>query len=240
MKSPSSANLLFNTLRSGKQWITPFHQNLLLDAQTRSEDQNLINEYGKNMFEGRWNWDLTDKMIVLFYDGVNLYCGDGNHRIKSARQEFINSIYVDIRHGTKLDAQLYNCESNRYHGKRTTGKDRRNQIKIILLELEKLPDTDPRKAMSDRKIAGYVGVDHKTVGSVRQELSDPLYSEKQKQKNKEKLIKKKINQFRTLLREPDLSQLTEYLSFLDSDDLLSLSVAIASLNDTENDICEAA
>ena len=232
MKSPSSANLLFNTLRSGKQWITPFHQNLLLDAQTRSEDQNLINEYGKNMFEGRWNWDLTDKMIVLFYDGVNLYCGDGNHRIKSARQEFINSIYVDIRHGTKLDAQLYNCESNRYHGKRTTGKDRRNQIKIILLELEKLPDTDPRKAMSDRKIAGYVGVDHKTVGSVRKELSDPLYSDKQKQKNKEKLLRKKINQFKQVVKQSNSSQLTEYLKLLNQDELSNLSTAINILMNT--------
>ena len=232
MKSPSPANLLFNTLRSGKQWITPFHQNLLLDAQTRSEDQNLINEYGKNMFEGRWNWDLTDKMIVLFYDGVNLYCGDGNHRIKSARQEFINSIYVDIRHGTKLDAQLYNCESNRYHGKRTTGKDRRNQIKIILLELEKLPDTDPRKAMSDRKIARYVGVDHKTVGSVRQELSDPLYSKKQKQKNKEKLLRKKINQFKQVVKQSNSSQLTEYLKLLNQDELSNLSTAINILMNT--------
>ena len=232
MKSFSSPNLLFNTLRSGQQWISPFHENIQLDAQTRSEDKNLINEYGKTMFEGRWDWDLTDKIIVLFYDGVNLYCGDGNHRIKSARQEFITSIYVDIRHGTKLDAQLYNCKSNRYHGKRTTGKDRRNQIKIILLELKKLPNTDPRKTMSDRKIAGYVGVDHKTVGSVRQELSDPLYSEKQKQKNKEKLIRKKINQFKQVVKQSNSIQLTEYLKLLNQDELSNLSTAINILMNT--------
>ena len=232
--------LLFNTLRSGQQWISPFHENIRLDAQTRSEDKNLISEYGKNMFEGRWNWELTDKMIVLFYDGVNLHCGDGNHRIKSARQEYITSIYVDIRYGTKLDAQLYNCESNRYHGKQTTQKDRRNQIRVILEELVKLPDTDSRKAMSDRKIAGIVGVDHKTVGRVRKQLNNPQYFEQQKQKEKEKSFRKKINQFRTLLRESNTHQLAEHLSSLDQEDLVSLSVAIDSLTNTEDNMLEAA
>ena len=228
MKSLNSLNtsLLFNTLRSGQQWISPFYENIRLDAQTRSEDKNLISEYGKNMFEGRWNWELTDKMIVLFYDGVNLHCGDGNHRIKSARQEYITSIYVDIRYGTKLDAQLYNCESNRYHGKQTTQKDRRNQIRVILEELVKLPDTDSRKAMSDRKIAGIVGVDHKTVGRVRKQLNNPQYFEQQKQKEKEKSFRKKINHFKEIVKKSNSSQLTEYLSILDQKELSNLSIAI--------------
>lgn len=234
-----NTSLLFNTIRSGQQWISSYDKNIKLDAQTRSEDQNLIDEYGNIMFEGRWNWDLTDGIIVLFYDGINLYCGDGHHRIKAAQQEHINNIYVDIRHGGKLEAQFYNCESNRYHGKRTTRKDKRNQIRVILGALATLSDKDPRKKMSDRKIATIVGVDHKTVGSVRKQLNDSNCELRRKQAE-EKLKRKKFSQFKKVVQESDALQLKEYLKLLNRQDISNLSVAIDLLINDDEGIPEVA
>ena len=216
---------------AGRQWITPYSPSLKLNSSTQTrvrEDRAMIKKYGKLMFEGSWNWFEIGEPIVLFWDQAKaqLYCGDGHHRIKAAREQYLHQIYVEIRFGTILDAKIYNCTSNGSHGKQTTNRDKRRQIEILLHSLSLLPPYDSRRLWSDRKIAAQIGVDHKTVGKVRKELQEPpnrtLLSEKKEAQKK----RKRFYNFRKLIQESNNQELSNYLQQVKTEELLKLKSVI--------------
>ena len=219
----------------GRQWITPYTSYLKLDACTQTrirEDRGLIKKYGKLMFEGNWNWFEIGEPIVLFWDKEKkqLFCGDGHHRLKASREQYLHQIYVEIRFGTLVDAKIYNCTSNGSHGKRTTNRDKRHQIKILLKSLSLLPSHDSRRLWSDRKIAAQIGVDHKTVGRVRRELLEPENSTLISEKNEAQKKRKRFYNFRKLIQESNYQELSDYLQQVDPDQLFKLKSAIDQLN----------
>lgn len=217
--------------QEGRQWLTPHSSYLNLDACTQTrlqEDQSLIKKYGKLMFEGHWNWFEIGEPIVLFWDEhkKQLYCGDGHHRLKAARSQYLHQIYVEIRFGTLADAQIYNCTSNGSHGKRTTNQDKRHQIEILLKSLNCLPAEDSRRRWSDREIARRIGVDNKTVGKVRRELLDPVKAAQIREKKVVNGKNKRFYSFRKLICECNQQELINYLKQVDEANLSKLKMVM--------------
>ena len=236
-KSSNKSNLILQTKTSrgnfqeGRQWITPYIPYLKLDTATQTrirEDRAIIKKYGKLMFEGNWNWFEIGEPIVLFWDQAKaeLYCGDGHHRIKAAREQYLHQIYVEVRFGTLLDALIHNCTSNGSHGKPTTNRDKRRQIKVLLNSLSLLPTHDSRRLWSDRKIASQIGVDHKTVGKIRRELEEPQNQDLLAEKKDAQKKRKRFYNFRKLIQESDPGELSDYLSQVETDELFKLKSVI--------------
>ncbi|MDX0800266.1 hypothetical protein GOD93_21100 [Sinorhizobium medicae] len=105
--------------------------------------------------------------VVLFNDGNtdSSYCAaDGFHRIAAARAIGKPTISAEVRHGTLRDAIIFAAGANSTHGLRRTNADKRRAVTVLL--------SDPQwSKWSDRKIGEAVGVDHKTVGAIRRELT---------------------------------------------------------------------
>ncbi|MDX0438934.1 hypothetical protein GOD34_18350 [Sinorhizobium medicae] len=105
--------------------------------------------------------------VVLFNDGntdSSYFAADGFHRIAAARAIGKPTISAEVRHGTLRDAIIFAAGANSTHGLRRTNADKRRAVTVLL--------SDPQwSKWSDRKIGEAVGVDHKTVGAIRRELT---------------------------------------------------------------------
>ena len=103
-------------------------------------------------------------LIVFFDEANNLYIlVDGFHRLVAhLRVKPNDPILVELQLGDVEAARWAAIGTNQKHGIRRTTNDKRNAIEQALLHPKGLN-------MSDRSIADYVGVDHKTVASVRRE-----------------------------------------------------------------------
>ena len=75
-----------------------------------------------------------------------------------------SSISADVRDGSRRDAIEFALGVNSKHGLRRTQADKRKAITCVL--------QDPEwSKLSDREIGRRCGADHKTVGSIRRELT---------------------------------------------------------------------
>jgi hypothetical protein len=118
-----------------------------------------VNEYATEILEG-----ATFPPIVVFYDGSDSWLADGFHRVEAKRKIGHETILAEIREGSSRDAILHGAGSNSSHGLRRTHADKRRAVEHLL--------KDPEWARwSDRKIAEVAKVDHKTVGTIRKELT---------------------------------------------------------------------
>ncbi|MGC4050997.1 MAG: hypothetical protein QM757_16655 [Paludibaculum sp.] len=79
-------------------------------------------------------------------------------RPKTPDWEWINCV---VEPGTQQDAQWRSYSANGRHGLRRTNADKRRAVEAALRM---------KPELSDRAISDHVGVDHKTVGSVRMQL----------------------------------------------------------------------
>jgi hypothetical protein len=129
-------------------------------AQMRVEMRvETVNDYANDMLDG-----ATFPPVVVFYDGSDYWLGEGYHRVEAARKISRETIVAEIRQGTARDAILYGIGANATHGLRRTQADKRRAVERLL--------KDPEWARwSDRKIAEVAKVDHKTVGTIRRELT---------------------------------------------------------------------
>jgi hypothetical protein len=132
-------------------------------AQMRAEMRDeTVDDYASDMLNG-----AVFPPIVVFYDGNDYWLGDGFHRVSAARKIDRETIVAEIRQGTARDATLHGIGSNAVHGLRRTQADKRRAVERLL--------KDPEWARwSDRKIAEVAKVDHKTVGTMRRELSGEI------------------------------------------------------------------
>jgi hypothetical protein len=129
-------------------------------AQMRVEMRpETVNEYATEMLNG-----ATFPPVVLFYDGSDLWLADGFHRVEAKRKIGHETIVAEIREGSSRDAILHGAGSNASHGLRRSQADKRRTVELLL--------KDPEWARwSDRKIAEIAKVDHKTVGTIRKNLT---------------------------------------------------------------------
>jgi protein gp37 len=133
---------------------------LILDADVQPREtmaSSVIKDYAKLYCEGH-----TFPPIVVFQHGIDYWLADGFHRVQAAKEAWLTELPADVQPGTKRDAILFSCSSNK-HGKGRTNDDKRRIIERMLR------DEEWRK-WSDREIAEHCGVDHKSVAKRRHEL----------------------------------------------------------------------
>jgi hypothetical protein len=128
-------------------------------AQMRVEmNPDVVLEYADDMAAG-----AVFPPVVVYHDGTDYWLGDGFHRVEAARKLERETIDAEVREGGDRDAILHGIGSNASHGLRRTQADKRRAIERLL------HDEDWAK-WSDRKIAKFAKVDHKTVAKVRRDL----------------------------------------------------------------------
>lgn len=124
-------------------------------------DPAVVAEYAEDMKAGA---DFPAITVYQDQDG-RYWLADGFHRHGAAVKAGMTEIKAIVRHGTKRDAMLAACSVNAKHGVRRTQADKRKAI-ITLLR-------DPEwSGWSNRKIAEQTATDHKTVGTIRRELTE--------------------------------------------------------------------
>lgn len=103
--------------------------------------------------------------IVVFDDGVSIYCADGFHRLASAIRAGRTEITCEVWVGGYADALLYAAGANATHGLRRSQEDKRKAVRLLLSH----PSAGD---WSDREIARRCHVSQPFVGKVRRGESD--------------------------------------------------------------------
>ncbi len=132
-------------------------QRLTLDADIQPREtmsSGLISEYAKLYQEG-----INLPPIKAFRDAQKYWVADGFHRASAAREAGLSEIEVEVETGTKRDAILYACASNK-HGKARTNDDKRRAVSRLLSD-------DEWKIWSDSAIARHCSVSHDFVRKQR-------------------------------------------------------------------------
>ncbi len=130
-----------------------------IDGQTQSRvaiNQEVVAHYADLMRD-----DTKLPEIIVFFDGVNYWLGDGFHRYHATVSLGKKAnIIADVRKGTQRDAVLFSLNANVPHGLSLTSEDKRKAVLIML--------ADPEwSEMSDRAIARHCGCSHTSVSRLR-------------------------------------------------------------------------
>lgn len=105
--------------------------------------------------------------VVLFFDGVDHWLGDGFHRYHAAKLAGRDSIAANIRTGTRRDAVLFAACANQTHGLPRTNADKRKAV-LTLLEDEEWGQ------WTDGEISRKCGVTQPFVSELRRSLKTVL------------------------------------------------------------------
>jgi len=122
-------------------------------------NEDVVTEYAEDMQNGK-----VFPPPVVFYDGQDYWLADGFHRVKAAEQAGLESIAVDLRHGTRREAVLFSVGANAAHGLRRTNADKRRAVIRLL--------SDPEwSKWSNMEISRQCAVAESFVRKVKSELS---------------------------------------------------------------------
>ncbi len=130
-------------------------------TQTRVRvDEQTCADYAEAMIRG-------DKFppVVVFQNNGEMILADGFHRVRAARLAKFERIWVEIHHGTRLDALKFSLSANHRHGVRRSNEDKRHAASIALKEFGSL---------SDGALGEMCGVSQPFVSSVRRQLKTVL------------------------------------------------------------------
>jgi hypothetical protein len=134
-----------------------------LDTHVRVKiNDDAVKDYAEAMEAG----DIFPLLLVYFDEPNNRYIlVDGFHRLAAhCRFRPHEAILVNLKLGTLDEARWASCSMNTNHGVRLTNANKRN---LVIQALQ-----HPKGAnLSDRQIGKFIGVDHKTVATVRRELN---------------------------------------------------------------------
>lgn len=129
-------------------------------VQSRAQlDMITISEYQ----EALQNGTQSLPPITVFFDGAVFWLADGFHRLAAHKAANREEIACEVTLGSKRDAVLHSAVSNQSHGLRRTNLDKRRAIEMLLHDAE-------WRTWTDRHIATLIGVDGKTVATVREAL----------------------------------------------------------------------
>ena len=121
--------------------------------------EDVVADYAATLEDGG-----TLPPIDVTHDGFAYWLWDGFHRLEAYRMAGLDSIPVKIHQGTLADAQWASYAANKAHGLRRTNEDKERAVRAALRHAA-------GATMSDRQIARHVGVDHRTIGRYRAELT---------------------------------------------------------------------
>ncbi len=133
----------------------------LIFIQSRAEvNLAVIEEYAEMMEAGV----EFDPVQAIEDEEGGVYVWDGAHRGEAARK-LDRLLPVEIRAGTRAEAEWLALGANQKHGLRRSRADKRYIVRQALLHPAGI-------SRPDREIARHCGVDHKTVGRIRQEMEE--------------------------------------------------------------------
>lgn len=118
-------------------------------------DDDTVADYRAAMLDG-----AEFPAVVVFAEGKKYWLADGFHRYRARLSLGARDIRCEVHVGDRFDAIAYAVGANRTNGLRRTNADKQMAVRAAL-SLERLA------TWSDRAIAELVGVDHKTVASMR-------------------------------------------------------------------------
>lgn len=98
--------------------------------------------------------------IVVYRDGSKHWLADGFHRYRAMVSIGARSILCEVHVGDRTDAIIYAVGANKTNGLRRTNADKQMAIRAAL-SIERLA------GLSNRALADLIGVDDKTVNSMR-------------------------------------------------------------------------
>ena len=110
---------------------------------------------------------MADGVVFDAVEGVQdetgeVFVWDGTHRGEAAKKAG-TTLFVNIRSGTRTDAEWLALTANQKHGLRRTTKDKQRVVRQALLHPYGVN-------LSNREIARHCGVSDKTVGKARREM----------------------------------------------------------------------
>ncbi|MFP4225036.1 MAG: ParB N-terminal domain-containing protein [Phycisphaeraceae bacterium] len=133
-------------------------------TQPRAEiDESYIGE----LVEAITEHDARFPPVDVYADGKTYWLADGFHRLHAHRKVGTEKISAKIFRGSRRDAILHSVGANATHGLRRSNVDKREAVRTLL-------EDEEWGKWSDREIARRCGVDHKTVGRLRDELTGEI------------------------------------------------------------------
>lgn len=148
-----------------KRWIDP--STVVMNAATQSRTKTSetdVNNYSDLMARGLWQWD-REPLPLYFSDGKNLYPADAHHRTAAAVKAGVPRLLARIRSGNARDALFHSCSCNRFDGVPRSNADKRNQVKLLVLDSE-------WSRLSDNAVAKHCSVSGPFVAKIRKELAE--------------------------------------------------------------------
>jgi hypothetical protein len=119
---------------------------------------DVIKEYAEHYRDG-----VNMPRVLAFDDGENLWLADGFHRRAGAKLAGLAELECEVHAGTQRDALFWAVGCNEAHGVRRTNEDKRNAVKLILMD-------EMGKTMSTGWIREKCKVSADLVESVRQSV----------------------------------------------------------------------
>jgi hypothetical protein len=132
-----------------------------IDGGTQSRlkiNVDTISDYAEKMERGE-----EFVPAVVFFDGKDMWLGDGFHRYHAIKKLGKASIRVDMHTGTVRDAILYSKSANAKHGLQMSREDKWNNVLDMVTDFE-------WGEWSNRDIARHCDVSHPFVQKVRDSL----------------------------------------------------------------------
>lgn len=125
-------------------------------------NQATVDDYAEIL---RADADAGFPPVVVIFDGIDYWLGDGFHRLDAHRQIGRTEIECEVREGTQRDAVLFAVGANALHGLPRSRHDKRNAVQTLL--------NDPQWSVwSDRELARLAKVGAPLVAAVRKESSE--------------------------------------------------------------------
>jgi hypothetical protein len=101
--------------------------------------------------------------VVLFREGETLWLSAGFHRLAAARQVGLEAVKAEVRPGGFEDAYWHAITDNLSNGLQMNSADQKEALRRLLGLDIALPEAEEYVTMSNRQLAGIIGVSHTTI-----------------------------------------------------------------------------
>ncbi len=141
------------------QPLVQCHPQKLIFIQSRAEiNFAVVNEYAEMMLEGT----VFDPVEGIQDEDGQTFVWDGYHRGEAAKKAGTR-LLVNLKPGTRIEAEWLALTANQKHGLRRTNKDKQRVVRQALLHPYGVN-------LSNSELARHCGVSDKTVAKIRREL----------------------------------------------------------------------
>jgi transposase-like protein len=101
--------------------------------------------------------------VVLFREDETLWLSAGFHRLAAARQVGLEAVKAEVRPGGFQDAYWHAITDNLSNGLQMNSADQKEALRRLLGLDIAVPEAEEYVTMSNRQLAGIIGVSHTTI-----------------------------------------------------------------------------